>query len=300
MRILTTGGTGFIGAPTVRHLLASGHEVVLAAYPGELGRIVVPNGVTVIPADLYLQKDRSNLLDVAAADAMLHMAWYAEPNNFWHSEKNLDWLAISLELIKGFLERGGSRLVVSGTCAEYDWSAGGRMVENSTPLAPKNLYGVCKNALREVVEAYSRSRGFSYAWGRVFWPYGPGEPPGRLVSTLFSDLLSGKPCRCNSGNLWRDYLHVEDIGAAFAALMASPLQGAINIGSGEAVSLAELSRKIACLVGRPELMTLGEVEPSPGNPETVQADVDRLFSELGWRPKLSLDEGLAMTLMQRA
>lgn len=289
MRILVTGGTGFIGGPTIKALSAKELEVVLAVYPGDAG--FVPDGVKTIPVNLLDPEGRATFL-AERGDILLHMAWYAAPNAFWRSEKNLDWLTASVDLCRAFADQGGKRLVVTGTCAEYDWSEGGVMDEASTPTRPSTLYGVCKNSLREVVHAYAQIREFGFAWARIFWPYGPGEPDGRLVKTLFTDLLAGRPATCRAGNLNRDYIHANDIGAALAELCLSSCDGVVNIGSGSTVSLGELSTRVAELVGRPDLLTVLRTETGYGNPETVVASTRRLKDEVGFAPAVGLDEGL--------
>ena len=91
-------------------------------------------------------------------------------------------------------------------------------------------------------------------------------------------------------------LHVADVGAAFAALLDSEVQGAVNIGSGDAVSLAELLESIAAQIGRPELLRLGARDAPASEPPLLVPKVERLRQELGWHPRFDLHEGLADTI----
>jgi nucleoside-diphosphate-sugar epimerase len=94
----------------------------------------------------------------------------------------------------------------------------------------------------------------------------------------------------------RDFLHVADVGDAFAALLDSDVEGAVNIGSGEGVAVAEVVQRIAELAGRPDLVELGALEAPPDEPPLLVADVGRLHEEVGWRRFRSLDEGLRETV----
>jgi nucleoside-diphosphate-sugar epimerase len=94
----------------------------------------------------------------------------------------------------------------------------------------------------------------------------------------------------------RDFLHVADSGDAFAALLDSGVEGAVNVGSGEGVAVADVVRRIAALAGRPELVELGALQAPAGEPPLLVADVGRLRDEVGWRPSRSLDEGLRDTV----
>jgi dTDP-L-rhamnose 4-epimerase len=157
-------------------------------------------------------------------------------------------------------------------------------------------YAACKIALEQALERIGRERGLSTAAGRIFFQYGPGEHRSRLVASVIVNLLSGREAPCTHGRQIRSFLHVEDVGAAFAALLASPVEGPVNIGSGHRSSIAELLERVAAQIGRPELLRLGAREPSPGEPPILIPDLKRLTAEVGFAPRWTLDEGLADTI----
>ena len=172
-----------------------------------------------------------------------------------------------------------------GCGAEYDWRddpAGPRRESGAT--RPATLYGVAKNATREVLAAWLP---IPFVWGRVFDLSGAGEAPGRLVASLLATLRTGEQFSCRHGQLRRDYLAVEDVGAALAHLTASAVTGPVNIASGIAVPLGDLARLAAAHVGRPDLLN---VETRPAAPLLMQADVTRLRQEVGCLPPLPLRE----------
>jgi nucleoside-diphosphate-sugar epimerase len=226
---------------------------------------------------------------------LLHLAWYAEHGAFWHSTENFRWVEASLGLMRAFRASGGQRAVMAGTCAEYDWSAG-LCREAETPTRPATPYGVCKNALREMLASYADETGMSAAWGRVFLLYGPHEDPRRLVPSVIRSLLKGEPARCTQGTQVRDFLHVRDVASAFAALLESPVEGPVNIASGEAVAVKDVVRAIGRLMGRDALIELGALPERPGDPPVLLADARLLREEIGWRPRIGLEAGLRETI----
>jgi nucleoside-diphosphate-sugar epimerase len=245
-----------------------------------------------------------DLLDARAVGALvnrmrpshlLHFAWNVEHGKYWTSPLNLEWLAASLQLIRVFQESGGERFVGAGTCAEYEWGTP-RCVERETPLRPATLYGVSKNALREVAESFAQTKNFGFAWGRIFLTFGPHEDGARLVPSVARSLLKGEIAECSPGSHQRDFLYVEDVAEAFVALTDSEVQGSFNIGSGEPVRVKDVAGALASLAGRGDLLRLGALPERAGDPSILVADVGRLRKELGWKPRFSLRQALEDTV----
>lgn len=245
-----------------------------------------------------------DLLDESAVRALvgrirpshlLHFAWNVEHGKYWTSPHNVEWLASSLRLIQLFQEFGGERVVGVGTCAEYEWGTT-RCVELETPLKPASLYGVSKNALRQVAESFAQTTGLEFAWGRIFLPFGPDEHGARLIPSVTRSLVRGEVAECSAGSHIRDFLYVNDVADAFAALADSTAQGPFNIASGAPVSVKEVVQSLARLAGRSDLLRLGALPERAGDPPVLVADTTRLRVELGWKPKSSLEEALADTV----
>ena len=277
-RVLLTGASGFIGRHTLAPLRERGYEV------HAVGRA---QGV-----DLLTSGAGAAAVAAAQPTHLLHLAWYAEHGRFWSAAENLAWVGASLELLRAFAEAGGQRAVMVGTCAEYEWGIDGRCVEASTPLRPATLYGAAKHGLHEIARAYAAQVGVSLAWGRVFFCFGPHEPPGRLVPSVARALLAGREAPVTRGTQVRDFLAVEGLGEAFAALLDSVVEGPVNVASGRPIALRALVELIAQATGRPELVRFGAVEQRPGEPAELVADVARLSDEVGWRPREPLEAGV--------
>jgi nucleoside-diphosphate-sugar epimerase len=290
--VLVTGASGFVGRAVLPRLAAEGYEVHAVArrpWPAE------PAGVRTHAADLMDGAQVEALLDAVRPARLLHLAWYTAPGGFWSSERNLDWVEASLRLLRAFAAAGGERAVVAGTCAEYDLTQG-RCSEEATPRRPASLYGACKDALHEIAAAHAATAGHSLAWARLFHPYGPAERPERLVPSVVQRLLARRPVELSHGRQRRDFVFVEDVAAALVRLVGSRLEGAVNVGSGEATSVRAVVEAIAERVGGSADVRFGARGEAEHEPPLVVADVTRLRGELGWVPGVALDEGIDRTV----
>jgi nucleoside-diphosphate-sugar epimerase len=292
-RALVTGATGFVGRNALGPLAERGfevHAVTSREPPAELEGLAVWHR-----ADLLTPAAAEGVIDAARPTHLLHLAWYTEHGDYWGSLENVRWVEASLLLLRRFAAAGGRRAVVAGTCAEYDWSRS-PLSEAESPLVPATLYGAAKRGLHVVADALAARAGFDLAWGRIFFTYGPHEDQRRLVASVARALARGEPAPSSHGRQVRDFLHVEDLADAFAALVAAEVTGAVNVAAGTSVSVREIVQLLGELSGRPELVELGALPPRPGDPDELSADVGRLRDEVGWRSPRSLEDGLHETL----
>lgn len=290
-RVLLTGAGGFVGRHAVAPLLARGYEVHAAVRrPGAVPPEVVQHAV-----DLLDPASSTALVRAVRPSHLLHLAWTVTPGAFWRAPDNLDWVAASLGLYRAFAEAGGRRMVVAGTCAEYDWSHP-LLDEAVTPLRPDTLYGAAKDALHRVLAAAAVQDGVGLAWGRLFFLYGPHEAASRLVPDVVLSLLQGRPALCGTGTAERDFMHVADAASALAALLDSLHAGPVNIASGACVPIRDVILHAAAAVGRPDLVLLGARPASPGEPPRLAAATSILREQVGFTPRYALDDGLADTV----
>ena len=148
---------------------------------------------------------------------------------YWTDPVNQDWVEATRRLVQAFADAGGERVVLAGSCAQYDWSGVEPFSEALTPRRPATGYGKAK----QQAEDWLAESGLSSATGLVFLAYGPFEEPRHLVPSVTRSLLAGEEAQTTAGEQVRDYVHVADCGEALAALLGSSVQGAVNVGTGQ-------------------------------------------------------------------
>ncbi|MEW5982051.1 MAG: NAD(P)-dependent oxidoreductase [Acidobacteriota bacterium] len=292
MRVVVTGATGFIGRHVVPALLDRGYEVhvVTSGRGGQDTSRLIWHRLNILDPG-----GSRTLFEQVRATHLVHLAWVVDPGAFWTSRENLRWVGASLDLVRTFVESGGKRIVIAGTCAEYRWGVQD-LSEETTPLEPRSLYGASKDALRRILATLAVQERVELAWGRLFFLYGPHEPPVRLVPSVTTALLRGEVAHCASGRAERDYLYVADAGEAMAAILDSAILGPVNIASGTAVQTREIITQVGEECGRPDLISLGALPDRPDDPDRICADVRRLRGDVGWTPRVPLDEGIHLTV----
>lgn len=289
-RVLVTGATGFIGRHTLSRLEQRGFEVwaLTSKQPPPY------SSMRWIQVDLLHERSFEWLARLAPTH-LLHLAWNAVPGLFWTTRENVAWLIASIALFEAFAVSGGIRAVCAGTCAEYDWKQS-LFSEHQTPCLPHTLYGSCKLALQGALALLAKQLHVSHAWGRVFYLYGPHEYKERFVPTLINGLLNKQPIPCSQGTQVRDFLHVEDVADAFVSLLDSDVEGVVNIGSGEGISLKQIAEILAETLGTTGFIQLGALPAPAGDPPRLVPCVQRLKKELKWAPRYTLQSGLASAI----
>jgi nucleoside-diphosphate-sugar epimerase len=292
-KIILTGAAGFIGWHCIPPLLSRGYEihaVTSRSVPPPTSRVQW-HTLDLLNSDLV-----EDLVKSVHPTHILHLAWFTAPGSYWTSPENLKWVRAGEHLAEEFKRSGGKRIVTAGTCAEYDWSIG-YCVEGVTPIKPVTPYGEAKYLLHGRMDGIFRDSPVSSAWGRLFFPFGPGEHPSKLVSSVISALLQGNPALCSEGSQVRDYLYIEDVAEAFVQLLDSPVTGPVNIGSGIPVSIREIIELIGEKTGRPDLIRYGGISGSGPETPAIVADNRRLLEEVGWRQKHDLKSGIDKTIV---
>ncbi len=251
-------------------------------------RVLEPKA-TLVECDLGDHARVRQLLADLRPELCFHCAWYAVPGDYLHSLENLTALVDSMNLARGARESRCRHFVGVGTCFEYDTSPG--TLSETSPTGPRSLYAAAKLALHLVLDQM-RGEGMGMTWARLFYLYGPMEDARRLVPSVVRALLAGEPAAISPGQQVRDFLHVEDVAAALAALGQRHLDGVFNIGSGQPITVADVATCLGRLCGRESLVRLGARPYSPGDPMYVCADVARLRST-GWRAAYNLETGLS-------
>jgi nucleoside-diphosphate-sugar epimerase len=283
MRVLLTGASGFIGHPILKQLVSAGIDTVAVGRSRPYGY-----AGTFIEADILQIKNLKEVVQLAGASHLIHLAWYAEHSQFWNSPLNLRWVDASIQLVESFCATGGQKVVAAGTCAEYDWDFG-FCREDCTPLNPASLYGTAKDATRRLMEAVSKSYQTEFVWGRIFLPYGRGENSRRLIPSLIEVFRGTRPPFGVNSNSYRDFLHVDDVANGFIRLLLSDAQGNYNISSGQPTQIRQVVSSIANTFNADPCFVLDLSTDRPGEPEILFGDNQKL-KKLGWQPTHSIND----------
>lgn len=275
MRIAVTGATGFIGSYLLDGLMEQGEEVAV------VGRHSPPANprINFIETDL-LGSDGVDWIAEYKPTHLLHLAWYAEHGQFWESPLNWDWCNATERLARAFCKYGGQQLIIAGTCAEYDWSDS-YCKENETPINPATTYGKAKEQARQKAQQICYLHNVAFAWGRIFYPFGPGEDRRRLIPAITDALLDRlDPFPINIGH-WRDFMPVQETAGCFRHILNHQLSGAYNVSSGTPIQIRELIERIADYLDSDPAPLLDEGLNNKNNQSFLVGD-NTALSETGW------------------
>lgn len=289
-KVLVTGASGFIGKHCVNLLKKRNIEIHALTSKNLTEPDVFYHQVNLL--------DNSQLLKIFQSikpDYLLHLAWTTEHGKYWSSDTNLDWVQSSIEMIKLFYRFGGRKVVVAGTCAEYDWNYG-FCTENITPLNPSSFYGVCKKSLFEILNKFSEQSSLNYSWARIFFVYGPFENNSRLIPYTINSLLSKKNVYCSNPYQIRDFIYVEDAALILTDLIFSDYNGAINIGSGEPYYIKDIVHQISNLLNSSDLIDINPTNFKNEQYPFVVSNTTLLKENLNFTPVYNITEGLSKTI----
>ena len=255
--VLLTGSTGFVGRQVLRALGEQNTSVRIVTREGHLApsthSVNIDRVITTL--DLFAEPVSWWATACEGVDTIIHVAWYAEPGKYLQSAKNMDCLIGTLNLAQGAVQAGVRRFVGIGTCFEYDLTGGLLSIE--TPLKPLTPYAGTKAAVYLSLSQFLPTKQVDFAWCRLFYLYGEGEDPRRLVPYIRTKLSAGEFADLTSGNQIRDFLDVKEAGSMITKVALGNTQGAVNICSGLPITVRQLAEQIADEYGRRDLLRFG-------------------------------------------
>jgi nucleoside-diphosphate-sugar epimerase len=292
IRVMLTGASGFIGRHCLDRLLREDCEIDAVA---RAGRDVDGSRVRWHAADLRDPDAAGRIVAMLRPTLLLHLAWEVTPGLYSRSPDNLRWLAATTAMATAFGDTGGRRFVGVGSSAEYA-NVDGLCVEDSTPIRPATIYGKCKAACWLALDAAAQHYGFAAAWGRVFLPYGPGDPANRLIPSVLAALMKSRPVETTHGRQQRDFIYAPDIADFLVSLLFSDETGVFNVGTGRPIAVRKVVEYLATSLGRSDLLRFGAIEPGPDEPALLAADMTKTKARLGWTAPTGIEAGLDTVL----
>jgi nucleoside-diphosphate-sugar epimerase len=268
-RILITGANGFVGRQIIRSLDSIGIDLLPVVREGKSHEVSSLSNVKKIitSKDLFSEDEVWWEEQCKDIDVVIHTAWYVKAGKYQDSTKNIDCLIGSLKLAKGAAKAGVNRFLGLGTCAEYDQTQGKLTIE--TPLKPLTTYASTKASLFTILSEWLPRQSVNFSWIRLFYLYGEGENPTRLIPYVRSRISQGKFVDLTCGEQVRDYMDVVEVGKQIAKISLSNQIGPINVCSGNPVTVRQLVEKIADEYGRKDLLRFGVRKDNPFDPPCV-------------------------------
>lgn len=293
-RIVVTGGGGFIGVPTVRALLREGHEVIAydSFVTGHRDRLPQHPDLRIVEGDIRDQEGLNRALQRARVVVQL-AAKHFIPWCVANPAETLDVNVIGLQRVLDAATRRDVELVVFASTADVYVPSTSAHAETSA-TGPGNVYGTSKLFGEALLHDWRERQGSRAAVARLFNVYGPGETNPHVLPEVIDHLRHGNDLPLGNVRPRRDYVYVDDVAAAFGALVGSQANDlVVNVGTGVASSVTDLVSHLKLLTGRPLRVLTDPERVRPTDRPHLQADISRLHSLFPTLRPRALDVGLA-------
>lgn len=309
MRCLVTGAAGFIGSHLCDRLLAEGHEVVGMDnfITGDQANLAHLAGH---PKFLFIRHDVSNFIFVPGdIDAVLHFASPASPN----PNSPFGYLNLPIQTMKagalgthntlGIARDRGARFLLASTSEIYGDPLEHPQTENYwghvDPIGPRSVYDEAKRFAEALTMAYHRFHGVDTRVVRIFNTYGPRMhlDDGRVVPNFLKQGLSKMPLTIyGDGSQTRSFCYIDDLVEGIYRLLLSNEHDPINLGNPTETTILNFAETINKLTDNHAGLEFKPQQRGEGDPQRRQPDISRAREILGWEPKISLREGIKLTI----
>ena len=299
MDVLVTGGAGFIGSHVVDALVARGHQVTVIDNLSTGKRANLSTEVSLVKVDLR-SDDLDAVFQRVRPQAVFHLAAQASvPKSVADPATDAEVNILgTINLLERCRDAGVRRVVYSATGGALYGEPEQTPCTEEHPIRPLSPYGVSKYVGETYVEMYGRLYGLEYAILRYANVYGPRQDPfgeAGVVAIFGQRMVGGKDVVVfGDGTQERDFVYVEDVARANLLALERGSGQALNIGCGVGTSVNELVTRLRETTGYEREPTY--TEPRAGDVYRIALDASRARRELGWEPKVSLEEGLRRTV----
>ena len=237
MKVLVTGATGFIGRYVYNKLLKTNIDFYLTS---RNARNDIKNCYIL---DILNYQDTQALIKKIKPDILIHLAWDVSHGEFWTSSKNICYAEATINLFKLFINEGGKKIIAAGTCAEYPTSSQ-VVFEHLVYQGELSEYGKAKQVVYNFLKSCELANTIEFTWFRIFGIFGDRENKQRFFPSAINAIKNGEVLKIKEPGSFCDYVYVDDLAYFIVACIDKVGLGAVNIGTGEAMSMMAMYKLI--------------------------------------------------------
>jgi len=306
MRVLVTGGAGYIGSVASDELIHAGHDVIVFDNLSQGHRAAVPMEAAFFEGDLSNVMAISAVISQCRPQAVMHFASPASPRDYLEMPiQTLKVGALGTHKTIGLAKHERARFLMASTSETYGDPLVNPQPEsywgNVNPIGLRGVYDEAKRYAEALVMAYHRYHGVDTRIARIFNTYGPRMRPfdGRVVSNFIVHALKGEPLTVyGKGDQTRSFCYVEDEIEGLVRLLLAPasedIHNPVNIGNSHELTVLDIAETIIKLTNSRSKIVFESLPED--DPKVRRPDISRAKELLDWSPKVSLEEGLLRTI----
>jgi dTDP-glucose 4,6-dehydratase len=299
---VVAGGAGFVGAHLCDRLVRDGWRVTcldnfISGRPDNVAHLHDNRRFRFLRHDIT-----EPLPDLGDVDLVCHLASIASPADYLrYPVQTLRAGSTGTERLLEFADDQGARFLLTSTSEVYGDPLQHPQSEdywgNVNPIGPRSVYDESKRYAEALTMAYHRAHGTTVRIARIFNTYGPGmrADDGRMIPAFIQQALAGEPLTVTgSGEQTRSVCYVDDTVEGLLALVSGPLTGPVNIGNPQERTVNEIAEEVRAAIGSES--PISHIEAMQDDPQRRCPDIHLAKEQLGWEPRVELDEGLRRTI----
>ena len=291
MRIVVTGASGFLGS-WISRILSVDHDVVaLLRENSDLSSLFGLVNLQTVELNPSVWGD---FILSCRPDVLVLNHWQGVGNSERNDPVQMENFHFICKLAFAAREAGVKTVIGVGSQAEL--GPIDSLISELAPDNPTSLYGLAKMQTRQALQKCFNNSTVRFVWMRVFSTYGPLDRGSWLIPNIADALLSGSPAKMTKGEQQWSYLHAYDLATAFLTAVENyQLDGIVNVGNPQTISIKEVGLKIGQILDKVELIEIGALDYRADQVMKLQPLCETL-TNFGWKPQIAFDDGLKQTL----
>jgi nucleoside-diphosphate-sugar epimerase len=291
MKILITGGTGFIGGPVLKNLIENieGVEILNLTRSSPTS---YSKKVEHFNCDLSNPQTYQTKVETFEPEVVIHLAWEGIPDfSLEMCIKNILSSFLLIEIVTKL--KSCKKIICTGSCFEYNNKIG--VCNENDDVVPKDYFTFAKKTVLSFLELECNKNHIIYGWARLFYVYGPNQRTGSLIPTLIETLKANKSPDLRTPKNANDFIHVNDVSSAICKMTSDTFQsGVYNLGSGKSTPVVEVSKIVELAMFDNDFNTKKLEERTVNSEKNVDffADIQKSYKQFNWLPTIELEEGI--------